>query len=313
MKTSNSTCPKIQVWIGRLTGIFGVVKDFRTSKILMTAAALVSGMLPCLAAAQEDVPIHPYLSSKYFASVGLFRPDQKVTLGLDGTVETPDPEPTPTGQIDFSETFGFTTSDETGSAEFGWRFGEKWMLRGQYFRVEDKSTATLEEDVEWGGVVFNQGTSIAAGADFQITRLFFGYRFKSAPNWEFGAGLGIHMLDISAFINGNASIDGVDVGFREERASISQPLPNFGAWYVHALSPKWVATARVDWLRAKVGDYDGGIVNAAVSVGYAFNDHFGIGLAYNYFEIDVRVSDSEWSGRINSRFNGPYLSLTGYW
>jgi hypothetical protein len=283
------------------------------SILTLITTLLVVSAVSSPAFAQEDVPIHAYLSSKFFASVGLFRPDQKMTLGLDGTVETPDPEPSTTGQIDFAETFGFTNSDETGSVEFGWRFGEKWMLRGQYFRVEAKSRATLEEDVEWGGVVFNQGTSISAGTDFQITRLFFGYRFKSAPNLEFGAGLGIHMLDISAFINGNATIDGVDVGFRQERASISQPLPNIGAWYVHAFSPKWVATARLDWLQAKVGDYDGGIVNAAVSVGYAFNDHFGIGLAYNYFEIDVKVSDPDWDGRINSRFNGPFLSLTGYW
>lgn len=277
----------------------------------LVVTALVAVVMPTPAAAQEDVAIHPYLSSKFFASFGFFRPDQKIELSLDGSVNLPDPEPSP--NLDFSETFGFSSSDRTGSAEFGWRFAKKWMLRGQYFRVEDTSRVTLEEDVPWGEYVFNEGTSIGAGTDFQITRLFFGRTFGTTVNREFGAGLGIHALDISAYVNGNATVDGVDVGFRQERASINGPLPNIGAWYMQAFSERWAVTVRVDWLQATVGDYDGGIVNAAASIGYAFGDHFGMGLAYNYFKIDVKVNDSDWSGRIKSRFNGPFLSLTGYW
>ena len=105
----------------------------------------------------------------------------------------------------------------------------------------------------------------------------------------------------------------VDVGFRQERASISQPLPNFGAWYMHAFSEKWAGTIRVDWLSASIDKYDGHIINSAINVGYAVTDHFGIGLAYNFFEINLKVDDTDWKGRIVSRFDGPYLSLTGYW
>jgi hypothetical protein len=172
---------------------------------------------------------------------------------------------------------------------------------------------SLEEDVEWGGVVFNEGTFVGAGNDYQVTRLFFGRTFRSSERSELGLGIGAHILDISAYINGNATIDGVDVGYKQERASVSQPLPNFGAWYMHAFSDKWAATFRLDWLSASVGDYDGRIINSALSVGYAVTDNFGIGLAYNFFELDVKVDDSDWTGSILSRFDGPYISLTGYW
>ena len=186
-------------------------------------------------------------------------------------------------------------------------------MRGQYFRVDSNTRATLEEDVEWGDVVFNEGTSVGAGHDYQVTRLFFGRTFKATNSRELGIGIGGHMLDISAHIKGNATIDGVDVGFWQERASISQPLPNIGAWYMHAFSEKWAATIRVDWLSASFDKYDGHIINSALNVGYAVTDHFGIGLAYNFFEIDLKVDDPDWTGRIVSRFDGPYLSLTGYW
>lgn len=287
------------------------MKEFRKSCVLIIAVTLASAALPYSATAQEETPIHPYLSEKFFASVGIFRPDQKLNLGLEASVTISNPDPAP--YVDFAQSFGFDGSQSTGSAEFGWRFGEKWMLRGQYFRVDNDSRATLEEDTEWGGYVFNQGTSVGVGTDFQITRLFFGRKFNSTISREFGLGLGLHVLDISAFINGNATVDGVDVGFRQERASISQPLPNFGAWYVHAFSPKWVATMRLDWLQARIDEYDGRIINAAATVAYAVNDNFGIGLAYNYFEIDLKVDELNWNGRIISRFSGPYISLTGYW
>ncbi len=267
------------------------------------------------AQAQDVEPIHPYLGSKFFAAVGLFLPNQNTRLGLESSVGVtiPDPDSAAYETIDFDETFGISDSDETFSAEIGWRFGKKWQLRGQYFRVDNNSRVSLEEDVEWGDVVFNEGTFVGAGNDYQVTRLFFGRTFRNIDRSELGLGIGAHILDISAYVNGNATIDGVDVGYRQERASVSAPLPNVGAWYTHAFSEKWAATLRVDWLSASVDIYDGHIINSALNVGYAVTDHFGIGLAYNFFEIDLKVNDPDWRGSILSRFDGPYISLTGYW
>lgn len=280
---------------------------------MKNAFILALVLMPALVQGQDAEPIHPYLGNKFFASVGLFLTDQNTRLGLEGSVATPDPRPAPFQSIDFSETFGFRDSDEAFSAEIGWRFGKKWQLRGQYFRVDNNSRVSLEEDVEWGDVVFSEGTFVGAGNDFQVTRLFFGRTFKSTDRQELGVGLGVHVLDISAYINGNAMIDGIDVGYWQERASIRQPLPNFGAWYMHAFSNKWAAKIRADWLSASIDNFDGYIVNSALSVDYAVTDHFGIGLAYNFFEINLKVDETDWKGRIASRFDGPYISLTGYW
>ncbi len=273
--------------------------------------ALFALLLPALAYGQEGEPIHPYLGNKYYASVGLFRSDQDMRLSLDGTVDVPEQGLTP--YVDFSQTLGISSYDETFSAEFGWRFSKKWQLRGQYFRVDDNSKATLEEDVEWGDVVFNEGTFVSAGTDMQITRLFFGRTFRSTASGELGLGIGGHILDLAAYINGNATVDGIDIGYTQERASISQPLPNVGAWYMHAFNSNWAATLRFDWLSAEVDKYDGYIINSAASIGYAINDHFGLSLAYNYFELSVDVDDSDWHGRVKIRFDGPYIALTGYW
>ena len=278
---------------------------------MMRLALLLLLLCSFGASAQEGTQMHPYLESKYYASLGWFKPQQGLSLGLDASIDPPELGPAP--YVDFSQKFGMTSTDDSFSAEIGWRFGTKWQLRGQYFRVDNDSRATLEETIEWGDVEYTAGTTVAAGTDMQITRLFFGRTFRSNEKREFGLGVGGHILDLEAFISGEAVLDGNNLGFRKERASISQPLPNIGAWYMHAFDQNWAAYLRFDWLAANVDTYDGRIINASASVGYVIGDHVGLALAYNFFEIDLGVDDSSWRGRAKIRFDGPSLAITGYW
>ena len=152
----------------------------------MRRLLLIALLVPLAGWCEGSADVHPYLDGKYYASVGLFLPNQDMKLGLDGSVDVPDPGPAP--YVDFSETFAFSASDESFSAEIGWRFSSNWQLRGQYFRVDNNSRITLAQDVEWGDVEFNVGTSVGAGTDMQITRLFFGRTFRSSDSRELGLG-----------------------------------------------------------------------------------------------------------------------------
>lgn len=280
---------------------------FRESLAGVTSLSL---LLAGTAWGEEPQP-SDFLDSRYFASVGLFASDRKLRLGLDASFDFTIPQPDP--YIDFSEQFDIKSRDETFSAEFGWNFGDRWQFRGQYFRIEDTQSAELTEDIQWGDYEFSAGTSVAAGSDMQITRLFFGRRFWKSDTFDAGFGIGGHILDVSAFINGEATVDGEQVGFVEERASVSQPLPNIGGWFQRVYADRWVLRGRVDWLAANIDDYDGHIINASLGIAYNLNKHFGIGLAYNLFEIDITIDDTDWQGRIRSRFQGPFISVNTYW
>ena len=48
---------------------------------------------------------------------------------------------------------------------------------------------------------------------------------------------------------------------------------------------------RVDWLSVSVGDIDGSIFNAAAGLNYSPTEHFGVGVIYNLFELDVTIRD----------------------
>jgi hypothetical protein len=262
---------------------------------------------PTAAIAQDAWDVHPYLTDEFNVGAGVFFPDRSFEIGVDASL------PGIGRSIDLSEQVKLKDSETTESLEMGWRFGKKWLVRGQYFSVGGSRSATLDEDVQWGDYTFGAGTGVTAGIDVSIARLFFGYTISRDDEQEFGIGAGEHRLDISAFISGQAIINDNPPAMAERRASTHGPLPNLGGWYIRSLSRRWAITARLDWLSASIDKYDGQIVNAAVGANFAMTQHFGIGLAYNYFDVDVGINDEHWKGDAEIRVNGPFVYLTASW
>lgn len=251
--------------------------------------------------------MHPILTSTYSINVGVFFPERGFKIGVDGS------GPAIERDIDISEQFQIGSSETTQSYEFGWRFGEKWLTRGQYFKVGGSQSAVLEEPVEWGDFTFAPGTGIAGGIDVAITRLFVGRTFRATENQEFGIGGGLHRLALDAYIAGQAIVNDLPPAYTERRVSTRGPLPNLGAWYIYAFSPRWAFQTRLDWLSASIDKYDGTIINAAVGVNFAFNKHFLLGASYQYFEIDVEVTDDPWRGFVEHQVDGAFAYLSFQW
>lgn len=271
------------------------------------AAALICLSTAGTAIAQEADDVHPILTSKYSINIGVFFPERSFEIGVDGSV------PSIERDIDISEQFKLSSSETTQAYEIGWRFGKKWSLRGQYFKVGGSRSAVLDEDVVWGDYTFGAGTGVAGGIDVSITRLFVGRRFSDRDEYEWGIGAGVHRLDLSAYIAGQAIINNEPPIYTERRASTHGPLPNLGAWYVYAFNDRWALTTRVDWLSASIDKYDGTIINASAGVNFALNEHFLIGAAYNYFEIDIEITDDPWKGYAESIIDGAFAYVSFHW
>ncbi len=215
-------------------------------------------------------------------------------------------------EIDFDESLRLKRTDETFSAQLSWRFRDNWSVIGQYFRSSDGRGAVLEEDIEWGNVVFDAGSFAAIGHDFSLTRMFLGRQLDTSKRHELGIGAGIHWLHIGAFIEGQILINGTPASARRA-VSEEAPLPNIGAWYKYSISPRWALRARLDLLSASVGDYDGLILNSAVGVNFEAFEHFGIGVNYNYFKLDVGIDKSGWRGDIETVYDGVFVYVSYYY
>ncbi len=119
------------------------------------------------------------------------------------------------------------------------------------------------------------------------------------------------MFDIGAFIEGTILINGTPLSARRS-VSEEAPLPNIGAWYRYSISPRWAIQARLDLLSADVGDYDGSLVNFSLGLNFRAFEHVGVGLNYNYFELDVGIDKSDWRGDIEIVYKGVYGYVSAY-
>ena len=259
-------------------------------------------LLPAPLIAQSDDTYHPILQDDWYLGAGAFFPDKSFTIRVDGT--------NPGDDIDFQEAFGVDDSETTGAAILRWRFGEKWSVQAQYWKVSDSASAVLDQDLEWEDVIFREGTGVKAGTGLDVTRVFFGRRLSTSSQHEFGLGLGLHWVTLEAYIEGQILTDEEQILFSREKASTDAPLPNIGGWYTYSWAPKWAFTASLDWLSASIGDYSGSLWDAQVGVNWAVTDHFGIGASWNYFNLDVNVKASDWRGSAEVTQSGPFVSLS---
>ena len=252
---------------------------------------------------------HPLLTSQFTVDGGLFFPQSDFEFEVAGSFDTGLAEP-----IDFEKVYGSSIDDKIASIDFTWRFSNDWSLWGQYMKFDDRvASAVLNEDVQWGDVTFGAGTGIAAGLENSVTRVFFGRNFAKSAQSELGVGFGAHIIQVNTFIEGAAIINGNPVGSRRETARTSGALPNLGGWYTHALSPKLAIRTRIDWLGADIGKYNGHILNLSLGVNYQMFEHLGVGLNYNWLEVDVEVDDGPWRGELLSRSSGLFAHVTAYW
>jgi hypothetical protein len=259
----------------------------------------------------QDYEYHPLLSDNFTASLGAMRSNNSFKMRADfGAIPEPFRE-----DIDFNDDLKVSDTSTFFNGNLKWRFGKKrkWSLAGQYFSNNATGSAILEEDIEWDDVIFLEGTNVGAGVKLEVARLFLGRSFfKNAQN-DFGLGIGLHILDLSAFIEGEAFINDGSSGFRRETQSISQPLPNIGGWYNYSPARNWLVHARVDWISANIGDYDGGLLNASVGVSYQAWRHVGFDLSWQYFNLNLDIDKQDWNGGVDMTYSGPVLAVVFGW
>jgi hypothetical protein len=240
----------------------------------------------------------------------VFKSDNAFTISAEGNIEDSIDE-----NIDFANSVGVDESSTLFDGQLRWKFGKqrKWSLWGQYFSNDATGDIVLTEDIEWQDITWCEGTFVEGGVKLDVTRIFIGRSLVKNPQHDFGIGIGIHNLDLSVFIEGEVMIDDMTSEFQRGDASKSQPLPNVGGWYNFSPARKWLLHARLDWISANIGDYNGTLGNTSVGVNYQAFRHVGFDLSYQYFDLDLKIDKTDWRGEVHMRYSGPVIGMTVNW
>ena len=266
----------------------------------LIVAILLSG--PALA---QDV--HPAMESRWWINAGSYLATRNFEASASGAVAGQ------TREFDFEGSLGLDDEPSLIMGELGWQFGKNWGTTLQYFRSSRNARRTLEETFEWQGNTYEVGAELEAGTGMEITRIFFSRRFRDGGPHSLRLGAGVHWLELSAEVAGQARVDDQSTEFRRSAAKASLPVPNIGAWYRYSPSDRWLLSARVDWLSASIDDYSGDIWNGSAGINFRLWDHVGVGASYQYFQLAGRLKEDKWRGEVATTFTGPYLYVSAFW
>jgi hypothetical protein len=252
---------------------------------------------------------HPALDSKYYISVGGYFASRAFKASAEGSVTPSNPTP----YVDFESDLKVDDRPDLLVAEFRWQFAEKWNLGLQYFNSTRDGQHTLDETIEWEGVTYEVGAMVTTETSVDITRIVLSRHFRQKEGHDFRLTGGLHWLDITALIQGEATQGDGSTAFATSKAAAAFPIPNVGALYQYSPSQKWLFSARVDWFSASIGDYSGGIWNTNISANYQVAKHVGVGLGYQFFQIDGTLTEDQWKGDVKIQFSGPTFQVSGFW
>jgi hypothetical protein len=276
--------------------------------LLCTSLAVLVLSATSTAVLAQSYEYHPVLSDNFSASLGYMRSSNSFRFESDILGDLGD-------EVDFDDALDVSDHSSFFNSQLRWKFGStrKWSIAGQYFSNNAKGAAVLEKDVEWGGVTFREGTNVGAGVKLAVTRIFLGRSFVFNKQHDFGMGIGLHNLDISAYIEGEVLVDDETTGFKRYPVGDNQPLPNIGGWYNYSPAKNWLLHARVDWISANIGDYDGALWNTNIGVGYQVWEHVGLDLSWQYFSLNLDVDKDDWVGGAEMTYSGPVVSMVFTW
>ena len=199
---------------------------------------------------QEDVEKHPLLTDKFTFTGGLFLPSKKVNVSVNGEVIDTD--------IDFGKRFDIEQYQRTFDLGFKWRFAKKWKLSADYFRMNNVTVAEIDENdpIEWEDYKFYGDVTL--GLNVGVLRSIVHRIISQGNKHELGVGIGFHIMPISMFVSGNATLTHPDGGvddaaFEKQSLTFTAPLPDLGIYYNWAPTPKWFFNADVDFLYIAIG------------------------------------------------------------
>ena len=237
--------------------------------------------------------------------LGPFFPSKNVKLGADASA--------PDEEIDFNGSLGLNDNETTYFVNFEWRWNRKWRLTAETFAVNNARSAVLDSTIVFDNITFEEGTNVRAGIEFSLYRVFVGRLISSGQKHSLGAGLGIHALNVGAFVEGNIKTDNelIDGEFRRARVSALIPLPNIGGWYHWAPTKKFALITRVDWFGLTIDQYSGGLWNVSPGIRYQIVKNFGLGIDYKFLLFTARVNEDNWKGKFDMDFTGPTVTLHG--
>jgi len=262
----------------------------------LSAMALV--LSTALASAQErQQRAGGYLDDRYSVTVGVFALRPETTVRLDA----------PNGRgttLNMEDDLGLESHATAADLTFSARIGERHRVELEQFGIDRSGERSNLRTIQVGRDTYDVGLQLDTEFDMDVTRLGYAYSFVRDTNKEVGIHVGVHVTDMAMRVT--AALRPISES-TQELANTTAPLPVIGVQGAYRFLPRWTMRGRAQFFRLEAGDYDGRIDHAAIAFEHATFEHVGIGVALDYFKVDLQSNDTSFLGAFELKFYGPRL------
>jgi hypothetical protein len=193
---------------------------------------------------------------------------------------------------------GLARKNPEGLLELTFRMRARNRMRVDYFQLDRSGNVILGRPVVFGNETFDAGDAVQTSLDWKMMGFTYTHAFIQTERFEFGAGLGVHLLQ--------ADVTGSDPALVE-----SHETSRTGAFATVALETMWRISRRfsftghgqyfgttVKGVSGSLGEYHGDFQ-------YRWSPPFAIGLGYLYIRASFESITSSTPGRITLSAQGP--------
>ncbi|MGB5426713.1 MAG: hypothetical protein WBN95_07975 [Gammaproteobacteria bacterium] len=230
-------------------------------------------------------------------------------LEADGSFSST-PEGKPTIKLTTSD-LGVDDTETNAAFSARWRFTERWRLTFDYFGLDvDGNVRENFDDLEFGDIEASGFLAVDTkfDTDFYVTQV--GYSLLKNERAELGIGAGIHLVRFDTKLKVSGGINNTNGSIQSDSVDLTAPLPNILGFGSYAFTPKLGLEGGIGWFGMSYGDYNGNLMSAFANLDYHLTDHFGVGVGYNYINMDLTVNKSRRKDKYDVDYKGPVLFVT---
>ncbi len=243
-----------------------------------TIALALTLLLPAadLLAQETDTDV----PQTFWLEVGGFRVSSSTNFRLSGSA--------PGDDVDLERDLDFPNTTTQGYLEAFWRLGRRHQVSVNWTRIRRDGGATLQDDIEWGDVIFPVGVELAGTNDSDFVSGAYRFSLLKNEKFEIGPAIGIGHVWIDASLTGQVQIGEELSGERTVTGSASSITGDIGGFFYWWPGRRWMARGDLRYIAVGLDDADAAIAEGRVSITWYPWRQVGVGAQYSYTKLEYQ-------------------------
>jgi hypothetical protein len=228
-----------------------------------------------------------------------------MSLDGDGKFSARLPDGNEINIIDFDRA-GLKDTDSSYWLSLNWRSASsRWGAWFGSWRYDVVGSREWQNSLPIGDMEIPVGASVTSNFDATWYILEATYSFYRSELLDTGIGFGFHTVDIDTNLIARFGIGDQEVETVSTNLDTLAPLPNILAYIHWKFAPRWNLVGRVGYFSLDYSDYSGQMTNAHAIVNYELSSRWGLGLGYQFVNLDLDVEKKDFTQVYDIDFAGP--------